>query len=156
MGLFSNLFSKDAARYFSPEESELVVQAVREAERQTSGEVRVFVESRCNYVDPIHRAAELFFGLKMEMTDQRNAVLVYLAMRDHQFAVFADEGIYREMGADYWNAEAAKMLDAFKKESYAEGLVTVVKDIGEALKTHFPYDRLQDKNELPDDIIFGK
>jgi uncharacterized membrane protein len=156
VGLFSNLFSKDAARYFSPEELQLVVQAVREAERQTSGEVRVFVESRCRYVDPIHRAAELFFGLKMEMTDQRNAVLVYLAMRDHQFAVFADEGIYREMGADYWNEEAAKMLDAFKKESYADGLVTVVKDIGEALKTHFPYDHKGDKNELPDDIIFGK
>jgi uncharacterized membrane protein len=135
VGLFSNLFSKDAARYFSPEESQLVVQAVRDAERQTSGEVRVFVESRCRYVDPM---------------------LVYLAMRDHQFAVFADEGIYREMGADYWNKEAAKMLAAFKKESYAEGLVTVVKDIGEALKTHFPFDHKEDKNELPDDIIFGK
>ena len=155
MGLFSNLFSKNAARYFSASEAELIVQAVRDAERQTSGEVRVFVESRCRFVDPIHRAAELFFGLKMEMTDERNAVLVYLAMRDHQFAVFADEGIYREMGAEYWDAEAAKMLTAFKKESYADGLLTVVRDIGEALKTHFPYNHTEDKNELPDDIIFG-
>ncbi len=156
MGLLSGLFSRDAGRFFSPAETELIVQAVRDAERQTSGEVRVFVESRCRFVDPIHRAAELFFGLKMEMTDQRNAVLVYVAMRDHQFAVFADEGIYREMGAEYWNAEAGKMLQAFKKESYAEGLVTVIRDIGEALKSHFPYNRLEDKNELPDDIIFGK
>lgn len=156
MGLFSNIFTRDAARFFEPGESELIVNAIREAELQTSGEVRVFIESRCRFVDPIHRAAELFFGLKMEMTAQRNAVLVYIATRDHQFAIFADEGIYREMGEAYWNAEAGKMLEAFKKESYAEGLVTVVKDIGEALKTHFPYDRREDKNELPDEIIFGK
>jgi uncharacterized membrane protein len=156
VGLFSDLFSKDSARYFAPGETELIVKAIREAERQTSGEVRVFIESRCRFVDPIHRAAELFFGLKMDLTDQRNAVLVYVAMRDHQFAIFADEGIYREMGADYWNTEAAKMLEAFKKESHADGLVTVVKDIGEALKSHFPYNHNGDKNELPDEIIFGK
>jgi uncharacterized membrane protein len=60
------------------------------------------------------------------------------------------------MGEDYWNREALKMLEAFRKESYADGLVTVVKDIGIALKDHFPYERKGDKNELPDDIIFGK
>jgi uncharacterized membrane protein len=91
----------------------------------------------------------------MNLTKDRNAVLVYLAMRDHQFAIFADEGIFREMGKDYWEAEATKMLQAFKKESYADGLVTVVNDIGKALKDHFPYDKMTDKNELPDEIIFG-
>ncbi|HSK14432.1 MAG TPA: TPM domain-containing protein [Phnomibacter sp.] len=156
MGSWSNIFSKDAARHFAPGETERIVEAIREAERKTSGEVRVFVESRCRYVDPVHRAAEIFFGLKMDLTAERNAVLVYIAMRDHQFAIFADEGIYKEMGAPYWETEAAKMLDAFKRESYADGLVTVVNDIGHALQEHFPYDNKGDKNELPDDIIFGK
>lgn len=156
MGLFSEIFSRDAARHFAPGEVETIVNAVREAERRTSGEVRVFVESRCRYVDPLYRAAEIFFGYKMDCTDERNAVLVYVAMRDHQFAIFADEGIYREMGKDYWNAEAQKMLQAFKQESYADGLVSIIDDIGHALKDHFPYDNKSDKNELPDDIIFGK
>jgi uncharacterized membrane protein len=60
------------------------------------------------------------------------------------------------MGAEYWNHEAKKMLGAFKKNSYAEGLLTVIEDIGLALQHHFPYDHQGDKNELPDDIVFGK
>jgi uncharacterized membrane protein len=156
VGFLSNIFSKDARAHFAPGEAERIVDAVREAEQMTSGEVRIFVESRCRYVNPLNRAAEIFFGLKMDLTDERNAVLVYIAMRDHQFAIYADQGIFREMGEDYWNREALKMLEAFRKESYADGLVTVVKDIGIALKDHFPYERKGDKNELPDDIIFGK
>lgn len=155
MGLFSG-FRRSAERLFSPGETERIVAAIRDAEMRTSGEVRVFVESRCRYVDPIHRAAELFFGLRMDLTESRNAVLVYVAMRDHQFAIYADEGIYREMGAAYWNAEAQKMLEAFKRENYADGIVTIIKDIGDALQTHFPYADKGSKNELPDDIIFGK
>ena len=150
-----NIFSKSAERHLAPGEAERIVEAVRLAERQTSGEVRVYLESRCRYIDPLYRAAEIFFGLQMDNTDERNAVLVYVAMRDHQFAIFADEGIYKEMGKEYWNAEASKMLEAFKQESYADGLVTIINDIGEALKDHFPYDSKGDKNELPDDIIFG-
>lgn len=156
MGLFSGLFSKSAARHYAPGETEKIVEAIRKAEQKTSGEVRVFIESHCRYVDPLYRAAEIFFGLKMDLTDQRNGVLVYVAMRDHQFAIFADEGIYREMGKDYWNSEAGKMLDAFKRESYADGIVSIVEDIGDALQNHFPYDNKGDKNELPDEIIFGK
>lgn len=156
MGLFSEIFSRDAARHFAPGEVESIVTAVREAEKRTSGEVRIFVESRCRYVDPLYRAAEIFFGYKMDVTLERNAVLVYVAMRDHQFAIFADEGIYKEMGKAYWDEEAKKMLQAFKLESYADGIVSIVNDIGYALKDHFPYDNKGDKNELPDDIIFGK
>lgn len=155
MGFPFNFFSKGADRHFAPGEAERIVAAIQQAERRTSGEVRVYVESRCRYVDPLYRAAELFFGLKMDLTDQRNAVLVYVAMRDHQFAIFADQGIFREMGKDYWEKEASKMLEAFKRESYADGLVSVIEDIGEALKDHFPYQAKDDKNELPDNIIFG-
>lgn len=155
MGILSNIFSRSAEKHFAPGEAERIVAAIREAERMTSGEVRVFVENRCRYVNPLNRAAEIFFGLKMDMTDERNAVLVYVAMRDHQFAIFADQGIFREMGEAYFNDEASKMLEAFKKESYADGLVTIVQDLGKALKDHFPYDTKGDKNELPDEIIFG-
>ena len=155
MGIF-NFWKSDTANFFSASEKEAILDAIRNAEQQTSGEVRVFIENRCRFVNPLDRAAEIFFNLKMDATGQRNAVLVYLAMKDRQFAIFADEGIYQALGKTYWDMEAAEMVNAFKKESYAAGLITVINDIGQALRQHFPYDRKGDKNELPDDIVFGK
>jgi len=141
---------------FIESEKERIVEAVRLAERRTSGEVRVFAESRCRYVDAIDRAAELFFSLKMEKTDLRNGVLVYVATKDKQVAVFADEGIYKKMTQTFWDAEVRKMLVQFRNDNIPDGIIAVVKDIGEALYRHFPYDANMDKNELPDDIVFGK
>jgi uncharacterized membrane protein len=83
-------------------------------------------------------------------------VLVYVAILDRQFALFADQGIYQEMGKEYWEREVLLTLESFKKQEFADGIVTVVQDIGEALANHFPYNEHTDKNELPDNIIFGK
>lgn len=138
------------------EENRLIVKAIRQAEKRTSGEVRVYVESRCRFMDAIDRAAELFFTLQMEKTDDRNAVLVYVALKDQQLAVFADEGIYTKTGPDYWNNVVKEMLRTFNKQDYATGIAECVIQIGEALTSHFPYDRDTDKNELPDQIVFGK
>lgn len=96
--MFSFFKKKD---FFREEEKKQIVDAIRNAERRTSGEVRVFVESRCRYVDPLDRAAEIFFNLKMSETDDRNAVLLYIAMKDRQLAVFGDEGIHKKVGTDY-------------------------------------------------------
>ena len=131
-----------------------MVTAIQKAEKNTSGEVRVFVESKCRYVDPVDRAKEIFFNLKMENTKDRNAVLLYLALDDKQLALFADEGIYQRLGSEYWNQEVRKILAAFTKDDYTGGICACVEDIGEALKQQFPYE-LADKNELPDTIIFG-
>ena len=122
---------------------------------QTSGEIRLYIENHCRYVDPMDQAAEIFFGLKMDQTKDRNGVLVYIALRDRQLAIFGDEGIHREVGKEFWEKEVGKMIAEFKADHYAEGIAKVVTDIGEALKTHFPYDGPTDKNELPDDIVFG-
>jgi uncharacterized membrane protein len=142
--------------FFTAEEKAGIVNAVRDAERMTSGEVRVFVESKCRYMDPLDRAAEIFFNLEMDETDDRNAVLIYVAVKDRQLAVFGDEGIHKKVGAEYWNAEVRKMIDRFRHHNYAEGIREVVMDIGAALTKHFPYNNDTDKNELPDDIVFGK
>jgi uncharacterized membrane protein len=155
VGIF-NFWKSNTANFFSAPEKEAILQAIRSAEQRTSGEVRVFIENRCRFMNPLDRAAEIFFNLKMEATAQRNAVLVYLAMKDKQFAIFADEGIYQALGKAFWDKEANIMTDDFKKESYAAGLITVINHIGQALHQHFPYDLKGDKNELPDDIVFGK
>jgi Predicted membrane protein len=85
-----SLFKKRT--FFSPEEQRLIVQAIQRAERNTSGEVRVHVESRCSYMDALDRAVELFAEMGMQATVERNGVLVYVAVKDHQLAVFGDEG----------------------------------------------------------------
>lgn len=141
---------------FSEEDNRIIVKAIRHAEQRTSGEVRVFVESRCSWVDAIDRAAEIFFTLQMEKTEQRNAVLVYIALKDRQLAVFGDEGIHKKVGTEYWHKIVAEMLSTFNKEDYAKGIAECVIQIGEALTTHFPFDRDTDKNELPDTIVFGR
>lgn len=142
--------------FFTDEEKHLIVEAVRKAEQRTSGEVRVFVENRCRYVNAIDRAVEIFENLQMHKTELRNAVLVYVAMKDRQLAVFGDEGIHRKVGNEYWANEVVKMIHAFNRENIAQGIAQCVTNIGEALCTHFPYDRDTDKNELPDDIVFGR
>ena len=151
-----NLFPwQKKKEFFSAEEKQLIADAIREAEKMTSGEVRLFVESRCSYVNPIDRATELFFQLKMGNTELRNAVLVYSAINDRQLAIFGDEGIHQKVGQEYWNNEVQKLLQRFNKKNYAEGIKEVILDIGEALTKHFPFNNKTDRNELPDEIVFG-
>jgi len=142
--------------FFTEEENRLIVKAIRQAEKNTSGEVRVFVESRCTWVDAIDRAAEIFFSLKMEKTEQRNAVLVYVAVKDHQLAVFGDEGIHKKVGMTYWNNVLNEMLSGFNQKDYARAIADCVIQIGNALQSNFPFDKDTDKNELPDSIVFGR
>lgn len=150
-----SLFSfKKKREYFSPAEQQQLVEAIKAAEKNTSGEVRVFVEGRCKYVDAVDRAREIFYDLEMQETKERNAVLLYIALDDHQLALFADEGVYNRLGANYWHDEVRKMISSFTRHDYIAGICSVVQDIGLALQTEFPYES-SDKNELPDDIIFG-
>jgi len=142
--------------FFTQEEQQLLVQAIQQAEQRTSGEVRLFVESRCRFVDPTDRAKELFLQLGMDKTEDRNATLVYVAVKDHQAAILGDIGIHQKVGQAYWEEEVNKMLLYFREEHLVEGLSSIINDIGEALHTYFPYNRQTDKNELPDEIVFGR
>lgn len=141
---------------FTGEQQDRVVQAIKTAELQTSGEVRVFVESKCSYMDALDRAKEIFFNLQMNKTALRNAVLFYIAVEDKQAAVFADEGIHQKTGDEYWQSAVSVMLQQFSQQQLVDGLVQSVLHIGSALQDHFPYDEAIDKNELPDDIVFGR
>ena len=152
MGLFSFSNSKDL---FSDSEKKMIVDTIQDEERRTSGEIRIFVESKCKYVDPVDRAREIFFQLEMEKTEDRNGVLIYIAHKHRQLAIFGDEGIYKALGASYWDQEVALILKEFNASKFVEGIILIIRDIGTALHEKFPYDRDTDKNELPDDIVFG-
>ncbi len=150
------LFPSRIKHFFSQEENERIVAAIRQAEQATSGEIRVYIESRCRFVDPLDRAVELFFGLKMEKTEQRNGVLLYIALKDRQLAIFGDEGIHQKVGTAFWDREIRNMLNAFNVAHFADGIINIVTEVGNALREHFPYDAATDRNELPDEIVFGK
>jgi uncharacterized membrane protein len=148
-------FFKRKKQFFNPEEQQLIVSSIQNAERCTSGEVRVYVENRCSYMDALDRAKEIFLEKGMQATAERNAVLVYVAIKDHQLAVLGDEGIHQKVGNEYWNNEVRKMIKDFNREDYAKGIADCVEDIGQALQQFFPYTD-KDKNELSDDIEFGR
>lgn len=141
---------------FSDEQQKLIVTAIQQAEQCTSGEIRVYVENHCRYVNPVDRAAEIFAGLRMEKTTARNGVLVYVALKDRQLALYGDRGIHEKVGETFWNEQVRNILSHFNRANYAEGIAGVISEIGQALQQHFPYDRGTDKNELPDDIVFGR
>ena len=149
-----SLFKK--REFFSAADKAQIVEAIRMAEKETSGEIRIYVESKNSYVDAIDRAAEIFFKLKMQETVERNAVLLYIAMDHHELALFADEGIYKKAGAEYWNNAVKNMLVQFTKDNISNGIEQCIRQIGETLKEEFPYSATDDKNELPDEIVFGK
>lgn len=155
MGIFSFL-QKKPKQFFSAEENRQIVEAIRQAEKQTSGEIRIFVESKNSFVDPLDRAKEIFFKLKMQETEHRNGVLLYLAMEHHELALFADEGIYEKAGAGYWNNEVKEMITGFTSDNIGDSIERCILHIGQTLKEKFPYEATTDKNELPDDIVFGK
>lgn len=92
----------------------------------------------------------------MDETEHRNAVLLYLAMKHHELALFADEGIYKAIGKEFWDHEVLLLIRSFKADRLVEGIVNCVVDIGKLLQEKFPYEPATDKNELPDDIVFGK
>lgn len=149
-------FGKSKSTSFLTEaEQKMVVDAIQEAEQSTSGEIRVFIEKKCAYPDPMDRAKEVFYHLKMDATDLKNGVLVYLAHEDHRFCLLGDKGIHEKTGDDYWQQEVEVAITHFKQKKYAHGLKTIILDIGLSLSAHFPYDSKTDKNELPDEIVFG-
>jgi len=92
----------------------------------------------------------------MDKTEQRNAVLIYVALKDRQLAVFGDEGIHQKVGEEYWNKVVGEMLRSFNSNNYGEGISNCAIQIGDALKENFPFDKETDKNELPDEIVFGR
>ena len=143
-----------AEQLFTEDDKKSIVAAVVEAEKNTSGEVRIHIENHCK-INVLDRAAEVFAILKMNKTRLRNGVLIYLAIKDHKFAIIGDAGINAVVPKDFWEVTKEQMRSHFKEGKFAEGLVYAVHSSGNLLKEHFPY-KEDDQNELSNEISFGK
>ena len=142
-----------ASKFFSEEQKVQVVNAVKQAELNTSGEIRVHLEDSCKE-DVLDHAAFIFDKLEMHNTELRNGVLFYLAAKDHKFAILGDAGINEKVPNNFWEDIKELMAGEFKQGQFAEGLSKGIIMAGEQLKAHFPYQK-DDKNELSDEISFG-
>jgi len=136
----------------SNEEAE-IVEAIRIAECDTSGEIRVHIEQKCDS-DVYEHALEVFHFLKMDNTAQRNGVLIYVAVDNKSFVIFGDQGINNIVGADFWNSTRDKIATQFKSGNFKQGIIDGVREAGKALSQHFPWDH-NDKNELDNTISKG-
>ncbi|WP_219224456.1 TPM domain-containing protein [Pedobacter antarcticus] len=134
------------------QEQELITAAISEAEKLTSGEIRIAMEKHCKD-DAFSRATEYFSKLEMDKTVLHNGVLIYLAYVDHKFAIIGDKGIHRKVPADFWETTQIAMRAHFASGNIASGLIAGVKLAGEKMATYFPSGN-DDINELPNDIIF--
>ncbi|HEV7380244.1 MAG TPA: TPM domain-containing protein [Dyadobacter sp.] len=139
--------------FFSEKEQEQIIAAIREAEKQTSGEIKVHIEKKCTG-DVMDRTKEVFGSLEMYQTQDHNAVLFYLAYEDRKFAVYGDIGIHEKVHDTFWNSTKDLLRSHFSNQRFTEGLCAGILEAGLKLKEHFPYSS-DDVNELPDDISFG-
>jgi uncharacterized membrane protein len=138
--------------FLSKLEHDRIVQAIREAESRTSGEIRVLIQRGKLNSDPFVAARKKFQRLGMHKTRERNGVLIFVAPRVHKFAVVGDEAIHKKCGDEFWQRVVQGMRTHFKNDNFSQALIEAVKEIGNILARHFP-GTSQDTNELPDDVI---
>jgi uncharacterized membrane protein len=138
------------AAFLSKEEEQEIVQAIVEAEKNTSGEVRVHIENHSNKT-PLERAQEVFFELKMEANNDRNGVLFYVSVTDKKFAIIGDQGINELVAPDFWDTTKEIVIAHFKNGNFKTGLVEGILSAGNQLKAYFPY-QSDDEDELSNEI----
>lgn len=134
--------------FFTQEEKDRIVQAIRDAEQKTSGEIRVHLERKARG-DVMKKAKRLFERLGMTKTKLRNGVLIYFSLADRSFALLGDQGIHEKVGDNFWKEVVSGMGQLFSQEKFSEGLQWGIGRIGEKLRLYFPH-HPDDVNELPD------
>ena len=137
----------------SKKEEKKIIKAIQEAERNTSGEIRVHIDAEPS-TNHLEVAAAVFHSLKMDETKERNGVLFHVSPKDHNFTVIGDVGIDAVTSDVFWDEIKKTVVKKFKKGKYSKGLTKGIKMAGEALKEYFPYQD-DDKNELPDEISWS-
>ena len=143
-----------AEELFTNEEILEIMQAVKDAEHRTSGEIRVHIEKSAGDKDVLDRAADVFAMLELQKTKLRNGVLFYLAIEDHKFAILGDVGIHDRVGDRFWDEIRNHMQSYFRQNRFTSGMVEGIAMAGEKLRAKFPY-MDDDINELPDEISFA-
>jgi uncharacterized membrane protein len=143
-----------AAKFFTRSEQEMLVRSIEEAERHTSGEIRLHLESLC-LGNEIKAAKRVFTGLKMHKTAEHNGVLIYIATMSHKIAVIGDKGIHEKLGTAFWEELVQKLISRFREGRKAEALAECIIECGRQLGKYFPRTS-DDADELTNNISFKR
>ncbi|MBZ9785868.1 TPM domain-containing protein [Psychroflexus sp. CAK57W] len=141
------------SEFISPDDEKEIVKAIKEAELNTSGEIRVHIEHKCTG-DRFDHALEIFEKLEMHKTELSNGVLIYVSIDDHQLVILGDKGIYDVVEKGFWESTRDEIISQFKAHNYKQGLINGILEAGKQLKQHFPY-QSDDTNELDNEISKG-
>ena len=136
--------------FLNKEEEQQIVEAIRLAEMETSGEIRVHIEKTTSG-DAFDRALEVFHLLKMDNTKLQNGVLIYVAVDDHNFVICGDKGINDVVANDFWDCTKDAMMAQFKQGNFKQGLIDGIKNAGDQLQKYFPWEE-GDSDELSNEI----
>lgn len=139
--------------FLTDKEEQEIIDAIRTAEQNTSGEIRVHIEKSAGK-DIFDRALAVFHFLKMDNTRLQNGVLIYIAIDDKNFVVYGDKGINDVVPNNFWDSTKDIMVTHFKNGDFKQGLVEGILKAGDMLEKYFPWDKM-DRNELPDNISKG-
>ncbi len=139
--------------FLSESDEKEVINAIQEAELNTSGEIRVHIEGKATK-DAYERALDVFNELKMHQTEQRNGVLIYVATEDQKFVICGDKGINNVVADDFWDSTRDTIAEHFKKGNFKNGIVAGILSAGIQLKQFFPW-QTDDENELSNEISKG-
>ncbi|MEM1337908.1 MAG: TPM domain-containing protein [Bacteroidota bacterium] len=139
--------------FLAPHEEQEIVNAILEAEKNTSGEIRVHIEAVAK-IDHFSRAQQVFHFLKMDNTKDENGVLIYVAVHDHKFVIYGDRGIDRVVPRGFWDSTRDVIQEHFKKGDFKTGIIQGILKAGKELETHFPWYH-GDTNELSDEVSKG-
>lgn len=142
-----------ASKLFSEQQRDQIVAAIKSAESRSSAEIRVHIENNCKE-DVLDRAVEVFAELKMDQTELRNGVLIYIAVKDHKTAIIGDQSINSHVKREFWQECYAAMKGHFAAGEFTEGICEAIRRLEAELEEHFPH-QSDDVNELSDDISFG-
>jgi uncharacterized membrane protein len=139
-------------KFLSKLEHDRIIEAIRHAESKTSGEIRVLIQRGTLKGDPFVAAQKKFHRLGMHKTEERNAVLIFVAPRAHKFAVLGDRAVHEKCGDEFWQRIVGRIRTDFRTENFSNALIDAIKEIGNVLARDFPK-TAQDANEVPDDVI---
>lgn len=141
--------------FISKEARNNIALAIRDAEKNTTGEIRVRIDAKSKEDNILDAASTIFYQLKMDNTQNQNGVLIYIAVEDKKYCIIGDKDIDHIVHQQFWDSIAAQMHDFFVAHQFEKGIIHAIQKVGEVLHHHFPLNNSKNDNELPDDVSLG-
>lgn len=141
-------------KFLSDKEQDIIVEVIRKAEKNSTGEIRVHISSS-QEKNNAEQAYQIFCKYCKGQTKHKNAILIHINFTQRYLTIIGDEGIHQRVKQDFWNEIHDRMTILFASEQYLKGITEGVESVGIELAKYFPISGEKQLNELPDEILFS-